>query len=376
MTIDTLISKVKSWPNKDQTLLLKAALSKDKSAIEAWEQWCSKVDFENTDNGSYRLYPLVYRNLTDMGVKSDTTLERCKGVYRYYWAYSHQLFQKSEVIIKELMDADIPVLILKGTPLALNYYNNLATRPLNDIDIMVSHTHKTKTIEILERNGFHAVFPILKETFSWEHAKGFKNKDGFEIDLHLSLIAENLNKEYQKTYWDQAELFEFQGLKVLTTCATDHLFHTIIHGVRHNDLSPIRWIVDAKMILDKGTIDWERFITLAKENKLSVALVTSLVYLKRHFITTIPKEVIDKLQQIPHSRIEEIEFISKNKALQGIIHRIQTQWFYYSRASTSNSYYFPFSFLTYLKTKWWLPSIAHIPLYIGKALWRITTSKD
>ncbi len=364
MNIDNLISKVECWPNENQTLLLKAALNKDESAIEAWKKWSSKVDFENTDNGSYRLYPLVYRNLTDLNIDPNHIPEIFKGVYRYYWSYSNRLFVKTSSVLKKLITNNIPVLLLKGAPLAINFYDNIATRPLNDIDIMIRHEHLNQTIDILNKNGFHSISPIHRNTFKWRHAICFKNNDGFEIDLHLSLFLENLNEEHQETYWKHSENMNFMGLKTLTICPTDHLFHTIVHGLNHNDLAPIRWIADAKMIINKNTIDWERIVDLAIKNKLSVKLLVSLKYLKSNFIKTIPEEVFDAFLKIPNNRFQKIEFLEKTKKS----NQIKIHWYNYLRTKNNSKNIFPFNLIPYLKASFGLKSSLEIPFYILKKL--------
>ena len=213
MNVEELISKVECWPNENQMLLLKSALNKDKSAIEAWEKWSSKVDFENTDNGSYRLYPLVYRNLTDLNIQSDHLPKIFKGVYKYYWSYSNRLFLKTSLIIEILIQHKITILLLKGAALAINFYENIATRPLSDVDIMIRPKHLEQTIEIFNKNGFYPTAPIQKNTFKWRHAICFKNNNGFEIDLHLSLFLDNLNEKLQEVYWERSETMVFLGEK-------------------------------------------------------------------------------------------------------------------------------------------------------------------
>lgn len=368
MNVEQLISKVQCWPNNDQMLLLKAALNNDNSAIEAWKQWSSKVDLEDTDNGSYRLYPLVYRNLTDLNIDANLIPKTIKGVYRYYWSYSNRLFLKVSSIINILNSYKIPVLLLKGAPLSINFYPNIATRPLRDIDIMIHYEHLDKTIKTLNNNGFYTNKVIKKNTFNFIHAISFKDKNSFEIDLHLSVISENLDKKSQMTYWENSEITTFFGHKTLTLCPTDHLFHTIVHGVKNNGIfSSIRWIVDSKMIINNSFIDWSRIVTLANKNKVSIKVLVALKYLKLHFIDNIPEEVFEKLIKIPSKYIEKIEFIEKTKKNNGK----KILLFNYLRVKNNSSFSFPFSFIIYLKIIFDLKSSMKIPFFIFKRMIQI-----
>src|SRR5262249_8973678 len=53
------------WPTSSQVLLLRAALGRGPEALEAWSEWKSRHDLIETelDHGSFRLLPLVYKNL-------------------------------------------------------------------------------------------------------------------------------------------------------------------------------------------------------------------------------------------------------------------------------------------------------------------------
>lgn len=360
MDLNQLISKVDCWPNEHQMLLLTAALKTGNEAIDAWKEWLSKVDYEDTDNSSYRLYPLVYENLTQQNIGADQLPKTFKGAYRFYWSYTNRLFAKTNGILKKIQSNNIPFLILKGVPLALNYYDKLATRPLLDLDIMVKHEHADKAIAILNQNGYESQYTLHKNFFKWRHSSGFKNKENFEIDLHLSLTLENLTQEDQQTYWDNSVSMNLLDLEILTLCPTDHLFHTITHGLTFNDNAPaVRWIADAKIIIDKGSIDWKRLITIAKQNKVSVKVFVALKYLQENFVSGIPEEVF---HNVSNNRFEEKEFIRKTKKLG----RVRTHWYQYIRVRKNFKSLFPFDLASYLLASSGVKSIFHLPAFIFK----------
>jgi hypothetical protein len=70
------------WPNRDQELLLRAALLNGEPALEAWNEWRRTVNVDVVDYGSHRMIPQLYRNMQRLGV-NDSLMERLKGVYRY-----------------------------------------------------------------------------------------------------------------------------------------------------------------------------------------------------------------------------------------------------------------------------------------------------
>ena len=371
MDINSLTNKLQSLPSEQHFLLLKAAIGNQQVAISAWEKWSSKVDYENTDSGSYRMYPMVYHHLKKLDVPITPMLERFKGVQKYHWSKSQQLLYKASEPIKALITAKIPVMLLKGAVLALEYYDSVGLRPFNDVDIMIPPEKKEAAIAILHQYGFYPKGQFSEFHFTSRHALCFENKDGLEIDLHLFLIPQNLTLLAQQTYWKNAIPINFKGLNIWTLCPTDHFFHTIIHGIRYNEVTPFRWIVDANQILKKQAIDWKRLINISLENQLSVTVLVALKYLKTHFLPSIPNVVLDSLaSSINNYHFQEKELLVNTKKLRGLNHRLKFHWLRYLRINpnvTPN----PIGFFNYLKYAWGLPSYTALPIHILKNSWRI-----
>ena len=77
-------------PDELDLLLLRAALSEGDDAPRAWEEVRQRMGSITRLNGTtYRLLPLLYRNLSEQGVR-DPELKRLKGVYRHSW-YANQM---------------------------------------------------------------------------------------------------------------------------------------------------------------------------------------------------------------------------------------------------------------------------------------------
>ena len=56
-------------PDEGQMLLLEAALGQGPEAAECWAEWERRFRLDRPDEGSYRLLPLVYRNLSGQGLE-------------------------------------------------------------------------------------------------------------------------------------------------------------------------------------------------------------------------------------------------------------------------------------------------------------------
>ena len=96
-----------------------------------------KLTGKNISNqGSFRLLPLLYINLQKQGV-DDPVMGKLKGIYRQAWSKNQTLFHEMAGVIAHLQDAGIKTMLLKGASLSLLYYKNNGARPMADIDVLV-----------------------------------------------------------------------------------------------------------------------------------------------------------------------------------------------------------------------------------------------
>jgi len=85
-------------PDRRETLLLRAALLEVPVAPTSWEEWIRQVPMEEAEEGSYRLYPLVYKNLSRLGV-GVSGLGKLKGAYRHTWYRNQLLLHRSRAVL-------------------------------------------------------------------------------------------------------------------------------------------------------------------------------------------------------------------------------------------------------------------------------------
>ena len=88
------------FPTREQELLLRAALLQGEPALQAWQDCKAQVNLEQElDMGSYRLMPLLYRNLRTLGV-DDPLMGKLRGIYGREWYKNQMLFRAmAEVLL-------------------------------------------------------------------------------------------------------------------------------------------------------------------------------------------------------------------------------------------------------------------------------------
>jgi len=171
------------WPSDEQKLLLEAGLLDGQRAIDAFGAWRSRVRLEDDFSSSTaRLLPLAYENLHALGV-DDPIMQRLKGVYRHTWYSTNRLLHAAAPVVSALVEAEVPVLLTKGVPLALGYYRNLALRPMADVDVVVPQSFLDKALGILESQGWRGPRPE-PEVRRFRHAIGWVGPREQELDIH------------------------------------------------------------------------------------------------------------------------------------------------------------------------------------------------
>jgi hypothetical protein len=102
--------------------------------------------------------------------------------------------------LQRLLDeAGIPVLVIKGTALAMLAFNNISLRSAQDIDLLISSEHLAATVEIITQAGYHRIEPPahiddkqlrrlmrIRKDFGFIHESG-----GNRIELHWRLFLNN-----------------------------------------------------------------------------------------------------------------------------------------------------------------------------------------
>ena len=296
------------FPTHEQQRVLSAALGDGERALAAYAEWRRSLRIEDDfDYQVFRLLPLLYDNLRRLGVQ-DSLMGRLKGTYRLTWAKSHRLFDDIRPAIEALRSAGIRVMGLKGLPLALAYYGNVALRPMGDIDLAVRRADIHRALQVLGEIGFKPLHPINSDALHYAHALPLRAADGRELDLHWDLVFD-CGPGAEAAFWSTSEIFSLVGHDVEMPNPTMMLLHTLIHGMRWNLEPPVRWVPDAMQVMRQrpADIDWHSFVAFARDYRLTHRVGIALRYLRSHFDAPVPESVIVMLQTHPRDWLQRIE---------------------------------------------------------------------
>ncbi len=358
------------WPTASQELLLKASLLTGARALAAWQSWKASVDIEQLDPGSYRMVPLLYRNLHDLGVR-DPLMQRFKGIYRKTW-YQNQLLVGGLLRILEVFrSAEIEVMTLKGIALILHHYKEVGLRPMADIDLLVRPADTKRAIEVLAGLGYcptdRPIDGFGDAFIASVNAYNFAIADGPHVDLHWHVFLDNLAPDADGPFWVGREQIRVQGVEVGVMSPTDLLFHVCVHGASWNITPPFRWVADAVTILRNSPsgIDWDRLTWHAARLQLVLPLKQTLGYLEGLLETELPEQAVRKLARTRVSITERVGRRVKTQSAASL-GPLEPLWSYYirhfrPRIEQGGIWHALRTFPAFLQSNWQLDHLWEIP---------------
>ncbi len=327
------------WPTQQQELLLRAVLLQGKDAIEAWEEWKSSVDIDQIDAGSYRLLPLLYRNLHIHEVK-DSSMKKFKGIYRLTWYKNRILFYNIATLLRSFHNDGIQTMILKGAALTLLHYRDYGLRPMDDFDILVHTEQASDAFNLLRKLDWVSKTKLPETHIPFRHSTPFNDVAGRNIDLHWHVLYQCCQKSSDDGFWKNAVSTRVYDVSTYALDPTDQLFHACIHGATFNIIPPLRWVADAITIMNssQSEIDWIRLITQAQKHYLILPLKDTLNYLKDILDAPVPLTVLQTIGNVSAPIVEHIENRYRIKKSSGILlGDLPTQLFHYLRLTINAS---------------------------------------
>ena len=350
------------WLTDEQKLLLHAALFSGSDALKAWEKWTALINFDKIDPASFKLLPLIARNLAFAQIKTPL-FAKCQGIYRQAWVANQIQWTKIVPTLAHFLHAGIDkIIILKGMAMTHQYYRDFGMRIAGDIDLMIEKVHLPQVNDHLASLGWKAgparTSILNPEHLERWHSLNFLDSSKTVLDLHWSFIQEN-SKALDEAVLKEARPFSIQGITLYVPSPTDLLLQTCIHGVKPSPIPLIRWVADAVTILKQEEISWDRLITLSRAAHISPQIATALNYLVTHFNAPIPQTAISQLENTPTTPLQHREAKAASRGDQYL-----AAWYRYSINQNHKTTLIQLLHLPkYLQVTGRLKSLWHIPFY-------------
>ena len=255
------------------------------------DNWYSIVTLANKN----RVSPLLYSRLKKSIPSSmpEDAIQKLKDSYLYIFRTNTRIYYELSKVFKVLKENNIPVIVLKGAALAELIYQDVALRPMSDVDIVVKPEDAWRIDEALKPLGYESD-ALSKHHVQWlPHIVKSKS---LEIDINPAVF------ELPKLDpWSNARPVKISGNEVFILGPEDFILNTLLHLDRHHiedGYCNLIWWFDIKKLIESynNEINWNYVIQIAKKYQVEDSVKRVLHAIDRWFGVSIPKDVLNKLK--------------------------------------------------------------------------------
>ncbi|NEO30607.1 MAG: nucleotidyltransferase family protein [Symploca sp. SIO3C6] len=265
----------------------------------------------------HRLLPLVFYSLQDQNL-TDTVpppyLVQMQTAYRHTRKKNTILLLTLDGILQAMAKRGLNPVLWKGVVLADNFYPDLGTRLMEDIDFAIPVEEMEAATEVFQSLGFK-----VQPEAETSDAIYFANKMGVVCDVHHRVRLFEGQESINLITHLQPKHMKVPTMPVLEPNAM--VVHLIVHmdGHRHETGPMLCWILDLAFVLRKwGTLIKPEYIEKlmpAKENLVSLFRIVR--FLEQEFDQQLPACLTQGAKNFEPLTLAEI-FRQRRLALWGL----------------------------------------------------------
>jgi hypothetical protein len=258
--------------------LIATCLIEDAGFEGKFRVWESGADLKGMNYGAMRVLPFLQTRLSKLKIESRLSPEILR-IHQYFWAKRQLQKETIRNSVLPLMKG-MKSVALKGLALETLAYRDDELRPFSDVDFLVSRSDFRLIADHASKHDFRYRGVTPARSFEYfQHAKSFEGNH-LELDIHWTFFPLGIDPMYDERIRDRATANPTQGDWSLPS-PTDALIHTLLHGMRPDIVSPIRWLVDAHLLVSRNTIDWDLLQNEAKSLGVLSEVESSLTFLSQ-----------------------------------------------------------------------------------------------
>jgi len=233
------------------------------------EDWAGFISFSQKQG----IAPLLYHTIKDSppGSISEYSLSKLRKIYLESIHRNIVLYDELTKILRKFKEADIPVIVLKGSFLAKTVYNNIGLRLMGDIDLLVKRKDMMKVVKVLETIGYFGDFSdfdfdidIANELSVCNHLPPLEGPKKIPVEVHWTIFHHlyldmRAEKEIVKI-WERSQPLIIEGIPCFVLAPDDLLMHLCLHISRQHLYSMrLRGFLDLRKVIEyyNNLIDWD-----------------------------------------------------------------------------------------------------------------------
>ena len=250
---------------------------------------------------------LLFYWIRKLKLENTLPLDVYKGIKHIYESFTNIWEDHREIlkrILIRLYESEVEVILIKGAQLAHGDYPDFPLRPIEDIDLLIRKSNRSRVIKFMLEMGFNLYetnqtcdkFFIRKIS---ERCKNKADKPIF-IEIHSDLQTPiRLNRSFSidiDEFWNGTQKRTIDGFSFLQLCPTDNLIYLGAH-LSHHHFSRLIWAYDIALHIHRHReeIDWKRLEDICGNMRIRNSLYHSLSLCRELFQIPIPEKVLSSL---------------------------------------------------------------------------------
>ncbi len=296
------------WPSSAQKLLLQAVLADQGTQAEAWERLRPTFDPDALGPAAFSLLPLLYRRLENEGDDS-ALMPRLKGMYRRSWYVNQVRLERLLPALVALQQRELDPVVVGGWELACHYYEDLGSRPVRGMHLLVAPDQVEESLTALAQAGWPSDFDPAREQLRGRSSVWLAADDGVECVVHWRLFHEFVADAAEAEVRTERGLaFRVGEQPARALSPADELVNVCVGGARSSAWLNLQWLADAVIVMRSSgdALDWDRVVRRTESIGSTLRLRDALVYLARTVGAPVSESALDRLDSTPVSPRERL----------------------------------------------------------------------
>lgn len=286
---------------EDDLLLYCLNMGTDEIRAAKLEQ-LSTSDWDGVIQQSVRrgVTPLLYHRFRTTSTSAyipTRVMQRLREIYLYSVRENMRLYHELSKVLKILQNDGIPVIVLKGAALAELIYQDIALRPMSDVDLLVKGKDWRRIDKVLSQLGYESNVTSLlsKRHVQWiQHIKYTNRVPRVEVHPKIYELP-NLNP------WINASPATIASTDTLILGLEDFLLHLCLHvdhHLRKGRSTKLIWWCDIAEVLKhyRKELNWDYVIRTAKKHQVEGTVRRILYVINEWFDGHVPANVLSQLK--------------------------------------------------------------------------------
>ena len=254
---------------------------------------------------------VIFNKLSDLELLHllpNATLDLFKQQYYKTFARNTVLLENFKLVAEQAHKNNIDIILLNGISLINHVYDDIAMRPMVDIDILVKKEDVSQMEKILKSLNY-GTNPIVKSKFieikEHFHLPAFIHRiNHIMIELHTHIHeSDSLLKLDISTFWENKIPVKDFTDNIGMLSPENLLQHLCMHIHEHYKSKKIRLshFYDIVKVIEKYNnhgLDWNKFINGVVKFNLRAAIYPYLYLVQKHFITEIPSIISSHYNEV------------------------------------------------------------------------------